>query len=128
MTSGASIHTNRVYSPRYSNLQSLTAVEKDIAGSAAGLMPDEHLDVIAFGCTSATMALGENAVRDAVHSVRPGMPVTDPITAALKGLDRLDCHRIALITPYIGEVNAMVEHYVAEQGRRGSGSRIFSSP
>lgn len=113
---GVRVQTNRIYSPRHSNLASLRAVAADIGASAQGLMPDDHLDVIAFGCTSATMALGRSAVQDAIEKVKPGIPVTDPITAALKGLRRLGCNRIALLTPYIGEVNLMVEGYLVDQG------------
>ncbi len=110
------VQTNRIYSPRYSNLSSLRALEGDIGESAKGLMPDSHLDVVAFGCTSATMALGKDKVHGAIRKARPGLEVTDPITAALKGLRQLGCNRIALLTPYIGEVNLMVEAYLVEQG------------
>ena len=110
------VQTNRIYSPRYSNLDSLRAMAGDIANSVRGLMPDSPLDVVAFGCTSATMALGKDTVHGAIAEARPGIAATDPISAALKGLRCLGCGRIALLTPYIGEVNAMVEGYLSEQG------------
>lgn len=111
-----SVQTQRVPSPLHSNLQSLNAVGKDIAESLGGLMPDDRLDVVAFGCTSATMALGEDFVRRQIDLARPGIAATDPISAALRGLDYLQCRRIALLTPYIGEVNHMVEDYIAARG------------
>lgn len=115
-TEGVSVQTQRVPSPLHSNLRSLNAVGKDIAESLGGLMPDDRLDVVAFGCTSATMALGEDLVRDQIHAVKPGLPATNPISAALRGLDLLKCRRIALLTPYIGEVNHMVQDYLASKG------------
>lgn len=113
---GVSVQTQRVPSPLHSNLQALNAVGSDIAESLGGLMPDDRLDVVAFGCTSATMALGEDLVHRQIHLVRPGIAATDPISAALRGLDLLHCRNIALLTPYIGEVNHMVEDYIAARG------------
>lgn len=113
---GVSVQTQRVPSPLHSTLQSLNAVGKDISESLGGLMPDDRLDVVAFGCTSATMALGEDFVHRQIRLVRPGIAATDPISAALRGLDLLQCRKIALLTPYIGEVNHMVEDYIAARG------------
>ncbi len=110
------VHTTRVYSPLNSNLSSLDAIREGLAAGVENLMPDERLDAIAFGCTSATMASGPQAIRDAVHKARPGIPVTDPITAALAGFAHLGCRRIAVLTPYIGEVNVMVADYITQQG------------
>ena len=121
------VHTTRVYSPLHSNLASLVAVKADIAEAVEDLMPDERLDAIAFGCTSATMANGAEAVRDAVHAKRPGIAVTDPISAALAGLERLGCRRIALLTPYIGEVNLMVERYISDQGLEIASKGFFGA-
>ncbi len=110
------IHCNRVYSPQYSNLESLHAVGGDVTEAVAGLMPDSPLDVVAFGCTSATMALGRDAIEAAVLRARPDVQVVEPISAALAGLELLGCQRIALLTPYIGEVNVMVEDYISGRG------------
>jgi maleate isomerase len=110
------IHTNRIYSPRYSSLESLRAMEQGLGAAAANLMPDGHLDVIAYGCTSATMALGPQAVAAGVRQGRDGIPVVDPISSSLAGLEHLRCRRIALLTPYIGEVNEVVERYITDRG------------
>ncbi len=110
------IHTNRIYSPRHSNLESLRAMESGLAAAAANIMPDDDLDAIAYGCTSATMALGPDAVVTGVQSGRAGIPVVDPISASLAGLEQLGCRRIALLTPYIGEVNEVVEAYISGRG------------
>ncbi|MCY4207637.1 MAG: hypothetical protein OXD29_06760 [Roseovarius sp.] len=102
---GIRLSTNRVYSPQYSNMESLRAVGRDIAAAAAALMPDDELDVLAFGCTSAAMALGTDRVASDIHKHKPGVIVTDPISSILAGLKALQATRIAVITPYIGEVN-----------------------
>jgi maleate isomerase len=113
---GVRLSTNRVYSPRYSNLESLRAVGRDIAAAAAALMPDDPLDVIGFGCTSAAMVLGSEAVAADVRKRKPGVKVTDPIASALVALAALGAKRIALLTPYIGEVNRRIADYLEARG------------
>ncbi|MFC4350265.1 aspartate/glutamate racemase family protein [Fodinicurvata halophila] len=106
------IQTNRIPAPRYLDVKSLHALKDKIADTAAGLMTTNHLDVMAFGCTSASMALGSAAITEAIHRARPNIKVANPVEAALKGLRQLGCSRISLLTPYIGEVNALVEDYL----------------
>lgn len=110
------LSTNRVYSPQYSNMDSLLAVVNDIAASADALMPDDSLDMIAFGCTSAAMALGSDVVAEKIRAKRPGIRVTDPIQSVLKGLQALNAKKVALLTPYIGEVNVNIARYFEEHG------------
>ena len=113
---GIRLSTNRVYSPQYSNLASLRAVGKDIATSAAGLMPDDPLDVLAFGCTSAAMTLGSDKIAADIRENKPDVIVTDPIASVLAALQAFRAKRIAVITPYIGEVNIGIADYLEAQG------------
>lgn len=109
---GVRLSTNRVYSPQYSNMDSLKAVGADIAASAAALMPDDDLDVLAFGCTSAAMMLGSDMIAADIRKHKPDAIVTDPIASVLAGLKALNAQRVAVITPYIGEVNAGIADYL----------------
>lgn len=110
------ICTTRVYTPRRNNLATLNALRDRLAAAAATLVPEDRLDVVAFGCTSGAMALGPDTVREILAQGRPALKITDPISASLRALARLGCRRIALLTPYIGEVNAMVERYLRDHG------------
>ncbi len=67
---------------------SLRLMEQGIAECARRLLPGRKLDVLAFGCTSAAMVIGPEAVTAGIHAVREGIAVTDPVSASLKGL----CH------------------------------------
>jgi maleate isomerase len=108
------IYTTRVYTPRQNNLATFAALEGRLA-SAAAMFPEDRLDVIGFGCTSGAMALGPDRIR-AAFAARPGVPVTDPVSAALRAFQALGCRRIALLTPYIPEVNALVGSFLTTQG------------
>ncbi len=82
--------------------------------SAADLiLPGSDLDVVAYGCTSASMAIGEEKVFDKIRSVRPGARCTTPITAAFAAFRALGASRIGILTPYRADVNRIVAAYVA---------------
>lgn len=108
--------TTRVYTPRRNTLASLLQMAPHLTEAMTALVPEDRLDIAIYGCTSGAMALGPEAVRAALAGRRPGLKVTDPVSAALRGLARLGCRRIALLTPYIGEVNAMVGRFLTGQG------------
>ncbi|MFQ6023676.1 MAG: hypothetical protein ACE5NW_13235, partial [Acidiferrobacterales bacterium] len=72
--------------------------------------------VMAYSCTSGTVAIGFEEIVRHIHVVRPGIPCTTPITAALAGFEKLGIHRIVLLTPYIDDVNQPVRHYLEDHG------------
>jgi len=83
--------------------ESLSAMSAGIAGAADLLLPNIALDSIAFGCTSATIAIGETEIERLIGSVRPGVPVATPITAALSACRHLGIKNIAVLAPYLME-------------------------
>ena len=90
-----------------------------LTGTVDLILPGAPLDVVAFGCTSASMVLGEEAVAEAVRRARPEARVTNPITAAFAAFRALDARRIAVLTPYRADVNAIVADYI-----RGAGFEV----
>ena len=94
----------------------LAEMEARIPEATALLLPGERLDVLAFGCTSGAMVIGEERVFDAIRTVRPGIACTTPITAAVAALDALGARRIGLITPYVASINALFSDYLAARG------------
>ena len=90
---------------------SLTAMRDLLPQSVALLPSNANFKVIAYGCTSASTLIGEQGVRDAIHSVRPGCAVTNPISAIKAKLASVSAKRIALLTPYEPTVSqALVQH------------------
>ena len=95
---------------------SLAAMGPGLSAASATLLPGEAMDVIGYGCTSASTVLGEAAVADAVRAAKPGARVTTPVTAAFAALDALGIRRAAVLTPYTGDVNAILHRYLTEGG------------
>ncbi len=96
--------------------ETLAALEGEVVDATANLLPWADFDAIAFSCTTGSVAVGPEKLRNLVQSVKPGVPVCNPVDAALKGLAALNCKRVAVITPYIDEVNQTLEDYFDQRG------------
>jgi maleate isomerase len=113
---GAAVFHTRILNDPDINPTTLAAMESRIAGCAETLRPGERIDVVAYGCTSASMVIGPAGVAARVHEARPGVAVTNPVTAAVTGLGAMGATRIALLTPYIDEVNQGMRRFFVGQG------------
>ncbi|WP_415804294.1 Asp/Glu racemase [Bordetella muralis] len=94
----------------------LMEMHKDIATGTALLLPGIDLQVVAFGCTSGSIVIGEEEIFSQIRRVRPGVACTTPITAAMAGLKALNAKRIALLTPYVESVNNLFKKHIEEKG------------
>ncbi|MBU2980830.1 aspartate/glutamate racemase family protein [Lentibacter algarum] len=64
------------------------------------------LDAIGYACTSAATVIGPGRVAELVQKRHVGAQVSNPITAVMAALSALNARKIALVTPYVKEVNA----------------------
>lgn len=96
--------------------ESLAAMEPLITDTADLILPGDELDVLAFGCTSASMVLGEELVSERLRAAKPTAKTTNPVSAAFAAFDALGAHRIAVLTPYRRDVNDIVRDYIQKRG------------
>ncbi|MCB1341533.1 MAG: hypothetical protein KDK24_10825 [Pseudooceanicola sp.] len=115
-TDGVGLYATRLFCDNEITPETLRAMGPRIAPATEMIMPGLHLDVVAFGCTSATMTLGEEAVFAEIRKVRPGVACTTPVTAALAAFHALGARRIGVLTPYAPPVNAIVRQYLEGRG------------
>lgn|SRR5690606_2307043 len=113
---GVAFYEARMYNDANINRETLAALEKDIAPTADLIMPGLRLDVMAFCCTSGTMVIGEERVFEHIRSVRPGIACTSPMTGALAAMKALGLQRVALLTPYVQEINDMMRDLIEDRG------------
>lgn len=97
-------------------MATLSRMVDDLARAAALLLPGGRIDVVAFSCTSGTVAAGVDAVARAIGGAKPGIPFTTPITAAVAAFRRLGARRIAVLTPYVDEVNEAIRAFLTASG------------
>ena len=113
---GVALYESRIQNAAEINAETLAAMEKGMAAAAGIILPGMKFDVIAYGCTSGTVVIGEEKVFERIREARPGVACTTPITAAIDGLKKLGAKRIALLTPYVEEVNQMLRRVVEARG------------
>jgi maleate isomerase len=113
---GVAVYKSRVFNDADIRPDTLRAIGPRIAPSVALILPGIPLDVIAFGCTSATMTLGEEAVFAEIRKERPNVACTTPVTAALAAFQALGARSIGLLTPYAPEINASLVAYFRSRG------------
>lgn len=123
---GIAFYEGRLYNDADITPDSLRAIGPLIAPCVALILPGIPLDVVAFGCTSATMTLGEEAIFAEIRKARPGIACTTPVTAALAAFETLGVTRIGLLTPYSPEINANLVRYFAGRGIAVAANATFN--
>jgi maleate isomerase len=113
---GVAYYETRIRNAAEINPTTLAEMEKGLAGATGLILPGSKLDVVAYGCTSGTVVIGEEQVFARIREARPEVACTTPITAAIAGLKALGAKRIALLTPYIEEVNQMFRGFIEARG------------
>ncbi len=111
---GARLMHSRIYSAPKVTPESLKAMEALMPASAE-LLP-QGLDAIAYGCTSASVLMGPEAVERQIQTVQPGVPVTNPISAVVSALEHLKASKIALVTPYSATVARPMRDFLERAG------------
>ena len=86
-------------------------MRENLASVTQKILPDEKLNTIAYGCTSGTIAIGEDSVKEKILSVKPDSYVTTPVTSVIKAFNQLGIKKIALFTPYPEDVNKTILDY-----------------
>jgi maleate isomerase len=113
---GVAFYEARVFNDADITPDTLRAIGPRIAPGLELILPGIPLDVVAFGCTSASMLLGEDAVFAEIHRVRPGVACTTPVTGALAAFRALGAQRIGLLTPYAPQINASLVRWFNGRG------------
>jgi maleate isomerase len=96
--------------------ESLAELKSHLSDAAALLVPGSPVDVIGFGCTSGTVAVGLETVRKSILAARPDAKVSTPIDAGVKALHRLGAKKISLLVPYHIPAATLVADYFADAG------------
>lgn len=115
-TPGVGFYVGRVASPVEVTPDSLRGMQPLLVRALEHLVPDSPLDCIVYGCTSASMFIGEAEVGRLIAEVRPGVPATNPLSAAKAALASLGSRRMALLTPYIDDITVPMAEALEDSG------------
>jgi maleate isomerase len=113
---GVALYESRILNDAQITPETLRAMEGRLVEATGLILPGLPLDVVAFGCTSASMVIGEERVFERIRAVRPGIACTTPITAAFAAFRALEAKRVALLTPYRDDINRFMRDYIEARG------------
>ena len=108
------IFVNRIPFENPLNHENYLKMAHHIGDVSAQILPSEDIDIVAYGCTSGTIAIGAERIKQEVNNSKPNAKVTTPITAAIKAFKHLGIKKIAVLTPYPKDVNETVFNYLNE--------------
>ena len=88
--------------------ENLTAMGDRFAESLALFPPGYHFDVVGYGCTSASLLIGEQNVQNIVKSHIDVNHVTTPLTGVRRALRTIGARQIGYLAPYISEISCQM--------------------
>ncbi len=113
---GVALYQSRIYNDATITPETLKAMEAGMTEAARLILPGIPLDVVAYGCTSGAMMIGDDKVAELIHQARPGVACTSPMKAALAAFKAFGARRIALLTPYLDEINQTMRGFIEARG------------
>ena len=113
---GVALYVARIPNSPNVTPETLAAMEAHLTATAETLLPGDRVDAIAYGCTSASMIIGPEAVARHVNAAKPDAVVTNPISSALRAFEKLDMQRVGVLTPYTADVNAGIQRFIEAAG------------
>jgi maleate isomerase len=123
-----SFYTTRVLYAEENTLENLKTMGARLGDAASLILPGVKLACIAYGCTSATVAIGYEEVASQINQSQPGVPVVTPMTAAFKAFAHLQVSKISLLTPYRQDVSDLMAEYMIDHGFSVLNSQSFLLP
>lgn len=115
---GVALYHSRIANTNSISRDSLRAMESGLTEATRLLLPEVPIDVVGYGCTSASMEIGEERVMGLMKAARPQSRCTTPITAARAAFHALGMQTIALLTPYPDEINQHIRGYLEKRDLR----------
>jgi len=105
------VFVNRIHNENPLTKENLLKMYDQIEPVTEKILPGQKVNTVAYGCTSGTIAIGEDKVKEKIQLAKPGSYVTNPISSAIKAFTLMNAKKIALFTPYPESVNNTILEY-----------------
>ncbi|MEQ8666468.1 MAG: Asp/Glu racemase [Rhodospirillales bacterium] len=113
---GVRTYVNRISSEPDVTEETLRTMEAALP-AAAGQFPEAvSFDVLGYGCTSASLVIGEDRVSSLLTESHPGVPATNPFTALKAACQALGIRRLSVVSPYVHELSRALRDGLEEFG------------
>ena len=111
------IFINRIHNQNPLTKENLLKMKEDLESVTSKILPNEKINTIAYGCTSGTIAIGEEKVKELILLGKKNCYVTTPVTSAIKAFKQMGIKKIALFTPYPDSVNKTILEYFINKNK-----------
>ena len=105
------LFVNRIHNENPLTKENLMKMYDQIESVTEKILPGQKINTIAYACTSGTIAIGEEKVKEKVQLAKADCYVTTPVTSAIKAFKEMNLKNIALFTPYPESVNKTILEY-----------------
>ena len=109
------LFVNRIHNENPLTKENLLKMHDQLESITEKILPGEKINTVAYGCTSGTIAIGEDKVKEKIQLAKPGCHVTTPITSAIKAFNKMNVKKIAVFTPYPESVNKTISEYLIKK-------------
>jgi len=106
------VFVNRIHNENPLTKENLLKMHDQLESITEKILPGEKINTVAYGCTTGTIAIGEDRVKEKIQLAKPGCYVTTPITSAIKAFNKMNIKKIAVFTPYPETVNKTIFEYL----------------
>jgi maleate isomerase len=112
----ALIFSSRVFYSGIMTWKALNEITQGITETASLIATGLPMDVMAFGCTSASMVIGSKKIEKLLTVHHPGIPATNPWMAAKAAFKQFNAEKVSIFSPYPTEVNYPLYRKLLAQG------------
>jgi len=109
------VFVNRIHNENPLTKENLLKMCEKIQPITEKILPGEKINTVAYGCTSGTIVIGEDKVKEEIQLAKPDCYVTTPITSAIKAFKLMNIKKIAVFTPYPDSVNKTIYEYFSKK-------------
>ena len=102
---------NRIHNENPLTKENLLKMYDQIESVTEKILPGQKINTVAYACTSGTIAIGEDKIKQKIQLAKPACYVTTPITSAIKAFKAMNLKKISLFTPYPESVNKTILEY-----------------
>lgn len=119
------VYVNRIAYENPTTHESLLRTGPRLAAAAAEILPGETLDVLVYGCTAASVVLGNDTVAAHMNTAKPGVPCVTPSSAAFDAFKALGVRKVSVLTPYTQDVTDTLAAYFSQASARVVNAACF---
>ena len=110
------IHITRLKTDDHTTNETLSKHLEFMADAASRIQPDTKPDVISYSCTSGSIVIGEEKIKE---EIKKGAPYAIPmtlVTGVVDALEELKVKNLVVGTPYLDEINTKEAEFLINKG------------